>query len=216
MHIAVAGNIGAGKTALAEQLSRHYGWHVHFEDIDKNPYLRDFYEDMQRWAFNLQIYFLHSRFSQVLKIKNAPNTVIQDRTIYEDAYIFASNLSDMGLIGKRDYDTYLALFELMSNLIEPPDLIIYLRASIPTLVERIQKRGRNYEANISLDYLKRLNERYEAWIENYDLGKMLVIDVDNCDFVEYSEDLSYIIDRVDAELHGLFNFDQQHNRTHPQ
>jgi deoxyadenosine/deoxycytidine kinase len=204
MHIAIAGNIGAGKTSLADKLSKHFGWDPHYEDIDKNPYLRDFYEDMHRWAFNLQIYFLRSRFSQVIEIKNAKKTIVQDRTIYEDAHIFASNLRDMGLISHRDFQTYLSLFNLMNELIKPPELVIYLRASIPTLVNRIQKRGRKYEANISLEYLKRLNERYEAWSEKYNLGRMLVINVDNNDFIERAEDLSHIIDRVNAELHGLF------------
>ncbi len=205
-HIAVAGNIGAGKTSLADKFSKHFEWEPQYEDIEKNPYLRDFYEDMQRWAFNLQIYFLRSRFNQVIEIKKSDHTIIQDRTIYEDAYIFASNLRDMKLINRRDYETYLSLFNLMCNLVKPPDLIIYLRASVPTLVERIQKRGRNYEANISLDYLKRLNERYEAWAETYDLGKILTINVDNCDFIERPADMSYVIDIVNAELHGLFQF----------
>jgi deoxyadenosine/deoxycytidine kinase len=208
-HIAVAGNIGAGKTSLADKFSKHFGWEPQYEDIEKNPYLRDFYEDMQRWAFNLQIYFLRSRFNQVIDIKKSEHTIIQDRTIYEDAYIFASNLRDMKLINRRDYETYLSLFNLMCNLVKPPDLIIYLRASVPTLVERIQKRGRNYEANISLDYLKRLNERYEAWAETYDLGKILTINVDNCDFIERPEDMSYVIDIVNAELHGLFQFPEK-------
>jgi deoxyadenosine/deoxycytidine kinase len=205
-HIAVAGNIGAGKTSLADKFSKHFGWEAQYEDIEKNPYLRDFYEDMQRWAFNLQIYFLRSRFNQVIEIKKSDHTIVQDRTIYVDAYIFASNLRDMKLINRRDYETYLSLFNLMCNLVKPPDLIIYLRASVPTLVERIQKRGRNYEANISLDYLKRLNERYEAWAETYELGRILTINVDNCDFIECPEDMSYVIDVVNAEMHGLFKF----------
>ena len=204
MHIAVAGNIGSGKTTLAELLSKHYGWEAHYEDVDDNPYLNDFYEDMQRWSFNLQIYFLNSRFNQTLEIRKQGRTVIQDRTIYEDAYIFAPNLHSMGLMSTRDFENYFTLFNLMSSLVQPPDLLIYLRATVPTLVHQIQKRGRKYEDNIRLDYLKRLNERYEAWIASYNLGRMLVIDVDNIKFPERNEDLSKVIDRIDAELFGLF------------
>lgn len=170
MHIAIAGNIGSGKTTLAGLLAKHYGWQAHYEDVDDNPYLNDFYEDMQRWSFNLQIYFLNSRFSQILEIKKAEQTIVQDRTIYEDAYIFAPNLHSMGLMSTRDFENYFTLFKLMSSLVEPPDLLLYLRASVPTLVNQIQKRGREYESSIRLDYLKRLNERYEAWIESYKLG----------------------------------------------
>ncbi len=204
MHIAIAGNIGSGKTTLAELLAKHYGWDAHYEEVDDNPYLADFYEDMQRWSFNLQIQFLNNRFSQVQKIRQSGKTVVQDRTIYEDAYIFAPNLYDMGLMGKRDYDNYLSLFELMSSLVKSPDLLIYIRASVPKLVEQIQKRGREYENNIRLDYLKRLNERYEAWIEQYDKGKVLIINVDECNFFDNKKDLSTIIDKVDAQINGLF------------
>jgi deoxyadenosine/deoxycytidine kinase len=204
MHIAIAGNIGSGKTTLTRLLSKQYKWEAHFEDVDENPYLNDFYNDMQRWSFNLQIYFLNSRFSQILNIRKSGLTVVQDRTIYEDAHIFAPNLHAMGLMSSRDFDNYFALFELMSSLVQPPDLLIYLRASVPTLVHQIQKRGRDYENSIRLDYLKRLNERYEAWITKYDLGKLLVIDVDNLNFNEKQEDLSYIINKIDAEIHGLF------------
>lgn len=204
MHIAIAGNIGSGKTTLTRLLSKHYKWDAHYEDVDENPYLNDFYNDMQRWSFNLQIYFLNSRFNQILDIRKSGLTVIQDRTIYEDAHIFAPNLHSMGLMTSRDFDNYFSLFELMSSLIQPPDLLIYLRASVPTLVNQIQKRGRDYENSIRLDYLKRLNERYEAWISKYDLGKLLVIDVDNLNFSEKNEDLSYIINKIDAEIHGLF------------
>jgi deoxyadenosine/deoxycytidine kinase len=204
MHIAVAGNIGSGKTTLTELLAKHFKWEAHFEDVEENPYLHDFYEDMQRWSFNLQIYFLNTRFNHILEIHKKGNTVIQDRTIYEDAYIFAPNLHSMGLMSTRDFENYYTLFSLMSSLIRPPDLLIYLRASVPALVHHIQKRGRKYEAGIRLDYLKRLNERYEAWIESYNLGKMLVIDVDNNQFTENKEELSKVIDRVDAELFGLF------------
>jgi deoxyadenosine/deoxycytidine kinase len=204
MHIAIAGNIGSGKTTLTRLLSKHYRWEPHFEDVDQNPYLNDFYNDMQRWSFNLQIYFLNSRFSQILEIRKMGKTVIQDRTIYEDAHIFAPNLHAMGLLSSRDFDNYFSLFELMSSLIQPPDLLIYLRASVPTLVNQIQKRGRDYENSIRLDYLTRLNERYEAWIGKYDLGKLLVIDVDNLNFTEKNEGLSSIINKIDAEIHGLF------------
>jgi len=204
MHIAIAGNIGSGKTTLAGLLSKHYGWEAHYEDVDDNPYLNDFYEDMQRWSFNLQIYFLNSRFNQIVEIRNSGKSVIQDRTIYEDAYIFAPNLHSMGLMSTRDFENYFTLFNLMSSLIQPPDLILYLRASVPTLVNQIQKRGRKYENNIRLDYLKRLNERYEAWAESYNLGKMLVIQADDYDFPSNPEHLRAIIDKINAELHGLF------------
>jgi deoxyadenosine/deoxycytidine kinase len=205
MHIAVAGNIGSGKTTLTSLLSKHYKWEAHYEEVDENPYLNDFYEDMHRWSFNLQIYFLNSRFSQILEIRKSPKTVIQDRTIYEDAYIFAPNLHSMGLMSSRDFETYFALFTLMSSLIQPPDLLIYLQASVPKLVEQIQKRGREYEANIRLDYLKKLNERYEAWISSYNLSKVLIIDVDNNDFTNNPLHLAQIIDQINAELHGLFH-----------
>ena len=204
MHIAVAGNIGSGKTTLTRLLSKHYGWEAHYEDIDDNPYLNDFYNDMQRWSFNLQIYFLNSRFNHILSFRKTGKTLIQDRTIYEDAYIFAPNLHSMGLMSTRDFENYFTLFNLMISLIKPPDLVIYLRASVPTLVRQIQKRGRKYEDNIRLDYLKRLNERYEAWIEAYNLDKLLIIDVDNNNFSDNPEDLSVVIDKVNAEIHGLF------------
>jgi len=204
MHIAVAGNIGSGKTTLTRLLSKHYGWEAHYEDIDDNPYLNDFYNDMQRWSFNLQIYFLNSRFNHILSFRKTGKTLIQDRTIYEDAYIFAPNLHSMGLMSTRDFENYFTLFNLMSSLIQSPDLVIYLRASVPTLVRQIQKRGRKYEENIRLDYLKRLNERYEAWIEAYNLDKLLIIDVDNNNFSDNPEDLSIVIDKVNAEIHGLF------------
>ena len=204
MHIAVAGNIGSGKTTLTGLLARHFGWQAHYEDVDDNPYLDDFYNDMQRWSFNLQIYFLNNRFNHILKIKKSKQTIVQDRTIYEDAYIFAPNLHSMGLMSTRDFENYFTLFNLISSLIEPPDLVIYLRASVPTLVKQIEKRGRKYEDNIRLDYLRRLNERYESWIESYNLGKVLVIDVDNNNFIDRAEDLSQVIDKVNAELHGLF------------
>jgi deoxyadenosine/deoxycytidine kinase len=204
MHIAVAGNIGSGKTTLTGLLARHFAWQAHYEDVDDNPYLDDFYNDMQRWSFNLQIYFLNNRFNHILKIKKSEKTIVQDRTIYEDAYIFAPNLHSMGLMSTRDFENYFTLFNLISSLIQPPDLVIYLRASVPTLVRQIEKRGRKYEDNIRLDYLRRLNERYESWIEAYNLGKVLIVDVDNNNFIDKSEDLSQVIDKVNAELHGLF------------
>ncbi|MBU8892991.1 MAG: deoxynucleoside kinase [Bacteroidales bacterium] len=204
MHIAIAGNIGSGKTTLAGLLSKHYNWDAHYEDVDDNPYLNDFYEDMQRWSFNLQVYFLNSRLNQILNIRKSGKTVIQDRTIYEDAYIFAPNLHSMGLMSTRDFENYFTLFNLMTSLIQPPDLMIYLRATVPTLVHQIQKRGREYENSIRLDYLKRLNERYEAWIGSYNLGRLLIVDVDNLNFTEVKEDLSSVINKIDAEIHGLF------------
>ena len=204
MHIAIAGNIGSGKTTLAGLLSKHFGWEPHYEDVDDNPYLNDFYEDMQRWSFNLQIYFLNSRFNQVIEIKNSGKTIVQDRTIYEDAYIFAPNLHAMGLMSTRDFENYFSLFNLMTSFVRPPDLLLYLRASVPTLVNQIQKRGRDYENTIRIDYLKRLNERYEAWIESYKLGKLLIIEADAYDFPDSKDDLRVIIDKINAELHGLF------------
>jgi deoxyadenosine/deoxycytidine kinase len=204
MHIAIAGNIGSGKTTLTRLLAKHFGWEAHYEDVDTNPYLNSFYEDMQRWSFNLQIYFLNSRFRQILEIRQSGKTVVQDRTIYEDAYIFAPNLHSMNLMTTRDFENYISLFELMSSLIQPPDLLIYLRASVPTLVNQIQKRGRSYEEAIRLDYLKKLNERYENWISGYTTGKMLIIHVDDIDVEEKPEDLAMIIEKVNGELHGLF------------
>ncbi|MFZ9074866.1 MAG: deoxynucleoside kinase [Flavobacteriaceae bacterium] len=200
MHIAIAGNIGAGKTSLTELLAKHYNWEAHFEDVIDNPYLDDFYNHMERWSFNLQIYFLKSRFQQLLAIKNNPKTIIQDRTIYEDAHIFAPNLKAMGLMNLRDFKNYQELFELMESLIKGPDLLIYLRSSIPNLVNKIHKRGRDYETSISIDYLSRLNERYEAWTSTYDKGKIVIIDVDNMDFVENKDDLKHIIGKIDAVL----------------
>ncbi len=204
MHIAIAGNIGSGKTTLTGLLSKHYGWEAHYEDVDTNPYLNNFYEDMKRWSFNLQVYFLNSRFRQVVEIRKREKTVIQDRTIYEDAHIFAPNLHEMGLMESRDYNNYASLFELMVSFIEPPNLLIYLKASVPTLVNQIQKRGRDYENSIRLDYLKKLNERYENWINGYDQGKLLIIDVDHTKFSESQSDLGDVIRKIDAEIHGLF------------
>lgn len=204
MHVAIAGNIGAGKTTLTKLLAKHYKWQPHYESVDENPYLDDFYGEMERWSFNLQIYFLNSRFRQILALRESGKKIIQDRTIYEDANIFAPNLHAMGLMTNRDYENYSSLFELMENLVTPPDLLIYLRADIKTLVGQIHKRGRDYENTISIDYLSRLNERYEAWISKYTKGKLLIIDVNNLNFVDNPEDLGLIINKIDAEIHGLF------------
>jgi deoxyadenosine/deoxycytidine kinase len=203
-HIAVAGNIGAGKTTLTELLSKHYKWIPQFEDVDHNPYLNDFYDDMPRWSFNLQIFFLNGRLNQLLEIYSGTETVIQDRTIYEDAHIFAPNLHDMGLMSKRDYNNYFQFFQTLKRMVQPPDLLIYLQASVPTLVGQIQKRGREYEENIRLDYLKRLNDLYNKWIDGYKEGSLLVVDVDKNKFPENEEDLGEIITRIDAQLYGLF------------
>ncbi|MDG1942590.1 MAG: deoxynucleoside kinase [Flavobacteriaceae bacterium] len=204
MYVAVAGNIGAGKTSLVELLSKHYGWDAHFEYIIDNPYLDDFYNHMERWSFNLQIYFLNSRFRQLKNFKASNKDFIQDRTIYEDARIFAPNLHAMGLMNQRDFNNYQSLFGLMESMVEGPDMLIYLRSSIPNLVHKIHKRGREYENSISIEYLSRLNERYEAWISTYDKGKLLIVDVDQFDFVENKCDLGKIIEKIDAELNGLF------------
>jgi len=204
MHIAIAGNIGSGKTTLTTLLAKHYGWTPHFEDVDSNPYLESFYEDMKRWSFNLQIYFLNNRINQILDIHRGTETVIQDRTIYEDAHIFAPNLHEMQLMSKRDFDNYFLFFQTLRSMVQPPDLLIYLQASVPTLVGQIQKRGREYEENIRLDYLKRLNDFYNKWIDTYKEGPLLVIDVDKNKFGEKEEDLGEIIRKVDAQLYGLF------------
>jgi len=204
MHIAIAGNIGSGKTTLTGLLSKHYRWEAHYEEVEQNPYLDDFYNEMQRWSFNLQIYFLQSRFRQINEMRASGKSYIQDRTIYEDAHIFAPNLHAMGLMTARDFDNYRALFGLMEPHVASPDLLIYLRASVPTLVRQIQKRGRSYETGIRIDYLQRLNERYEAWISTYNRGKLLVIEVDDLRYEEKPEDLGSVIERIDAEINGLF------------
>ena len=200
MHLAVAGNIGSGKTSLTKLLSKHYKLEAHYEDVSENPYLNDFYEHMERWSFNLQIYFLNSRFRQLLTFKDNKKNFIQDRTIYEDAYIFAPNLNSMGLMNKTDFNNYKNLFELIESLIKGPDLLIYLRSGIPNLVNKIHKRGRDYENSISIDYLSRLNERYEAWISTYDKSKLVVIDVDEIDFVEKKKDLKIVLEKLDPLL----------------
>jgi deoxyadenosine/deoxycytidine kinase len=203
-HIAVAGNIGAGKTTLTQLLSKHYKWIPQFEDAENNPYLNDFYEDMPRWSFNLQVYFLNGRLKHLLEIQNGTETVIQDRTIYEDADIFAPNLHEMGLMSTRDFENYFQFYKTVKLMIKPPDLLIYLKASVPTIVGQIQKRGRDYEENIRLDYLKKLNELYNKWIGAYKEGPLLIIDVDKNKFVEKEEDLGEIISKVDSTLFGLF------------
>jgi len=203
-HIAIAGNIGAGKTSLTSMLAKHYNWKPQYEDVEENPYLADFYDDMTRWSFNLQIYFLNSRLHQLIDIQDGKESVVQDRTIYEDAYIFAPNLHSMGLMSTRDFDNYQRLFKTINTRVSPPDLLIYLQGNIATLVDNIQSRGREYEENIRIDYLKKLNGYYESWIETYKLGRLLVIKIDGLDFVNKKEDFGKIIERIDAEINGLF------------
>lgn len=205
MHVAIAGNIGSGKTTLAKKLGKQYNWDVQLESVEDNPYLKDFYEDMSRWSFHLQVYFLNSRFNQVARIRATEKGTIQDRTIYEDCYIFAANLYKSGYIAERDYQNYLELFKSMIKHVQPPDLLIYLKADIPRLVANIQKRGRDYEELIRIEYLKNLNEHYEDWIGNYSLGKLLTIDVNDMDFVKNIEDEAYILQKVDREVNGLFS-----------
>ena len=203
MHIAIAGNIGSGKTTLTRLLAAHYGWTPKYESVDFNPYLADFYQDMARWSFNLQIYFLNKRFKDVVEISHSKEVIVQDRTIYEDARIFAPNLHDMGLMSSRDFENYSDLFDLMMSLVGNPDLLIYLRSSIPNLIAQIQKRGRDYEKTIRIDYLTGLNEKYEKWISGY-TGKLLVIDADKIKFGDRPEDFEKVTDMIDAELYGLF------------
>ena len=204
MHIAIAGNIGSGKTTLTKQLAKHYGYKPMFEATDKNPYINSFYEDMRRWSFNIQIYFLHTRVRQLLDIRKEYDNIVQDRTLYEDAYIFAPNLHAMGLMNTRDYENYLATFELISSFIQPPDLLIYLRGDVPSLIRQIQHHGRDYENAIRLDYLTSLNNRYESWIEGYDKGKLLTVDINELNFADSAEDLGVVINKIDAEFNGLF------------
>ncbi|MCQ2975920.1 MAG: deoxynucleoside kinase [Bacteroidales bacterium] len=200
MHIAIAGNIGSGKTTLANLLAQHYGWEPHFEDAENNPYLNNFYEDMERWAFNLQIYFLQSRLGEIIDIRKLGKDVVQDRTIYEDAYVFAENLHDMRLLDTRDYNNYLGMFEKMSSLINPPDLLIYLKANVSTLLQQIKKRGRTYELGISPEYLTRLNEKYDKWTSSYKLGKILVVDIDNLNFPNNPNDFKNLTEQIDKTL----------------
>ncbi len=204
MHIAVAGNIGSGKTTLTGMLAKHYGWEPLYESVDNNPYLASFYQDMQRWSFNIQIFFLNSRFRQILDLRKRKKDVIQDRTIYEDAFIFAPNLHDMNLMATRDFENYSSLFELMSQFMQAPDLLIYLKADVSTLVTQILKRGRAYEDAIRPSYLENLNHKYDEWISNYKDGKLLVVDVNTLKFAEKPEDFGEIINKIDAELFGLF------------
>ena len=208
MHIAIAGNIGSGKTTLTKMLAKHYGWTPRFESVDFNPYLEDFYADMSRWSFNLQIYFLNKRFQDVIDISKAQDTIIQDRTIYEDAKIFAPNLHEQGNMSDRDFDNYCDLFDLMMSLVKMPDLLIYLRSSIPNLVAQIQKRGREYESSMRIDYLKGLNDKYERWIADYK-GRLLIIDADHIKFENNPQDFQFITDKIDSELYGLFPFDNK-------
>ncbi|MCQ6957979.1 deoxynucleoside kinase [Mucilaginibacter aquariorum] len=204
MHIAIVGNIGAGKTTLTEMLAKNYGWEPLYEAVDNNPYLEDFYNEMKRWSFNLQIYFLNSRYRQIVDIQKGGRNIIQDRTIYEDAYIFAENLHDMGLMTTRDYENYQSMFDNITEFIKPPDLLVYLKASVPTLVNNIQRRGREYEIGIRIDYLSKLNEKYDKWINNYKLGKLLVLDKDNLDFANNTEDMASIVEKIEREINGLF------------
>ena len=204
MHIAIVGNIGAGKTTLTEMLAKNYGWEPLYEAVDNNPYLEDFYNEMKRWSFNLQIYFLNSRYRQIVDIQKHGRDIIQDRTIYEDAYIFAENLHDMGLMTTRDYENYQSMFDNITEFIKPPDLLVYLKASVPTLVNNIQRRGREYEIGIRIDYLSKLNEKYDKWINGYKLGKLLVLDKDNLDFANNTEDMASIVEKIEREINGLF------------
>jgi len=204
MHIAIVGNIGAGKTTLTEMLAKNYGWDPLYEAVDNNPYLEDFYSDMKRWSFNLQIFFLNSRYRQIIEIQKSGRNILQDRTIYEDAYIFAENLHDMGLMTTRDYENYTSIFDNITEYIKPPDLLVYLKASVPTLVNNIQRRGREYEIGIRIDYLSKLNEKYDKWIGSYNLGKLLILDKDNLDFANNTEDMGTIVQAIEREVNGLF------------
>ena len=208
MHIAIAGNIGCGKTTLTNMLAKHYGWKPRFESVDFNPYLEDFYSDMSRWSFNIQIYFLNKRFQDIIDISKSEDYIIQDRTIYEDARIFAPNLYEQGFMTERDFENYQELFDIMMSLVKMPDLMIYVRSTIANLISQIQKRGRDYEASMRIDYLQGLNEKYEKWISDYK-GKLLIVDGDTCKFGNRPEDFRWITDRIDAELFGLFPFEKE-------
>ena len=205
MHIAICGNIGSGKTTLAAMLAKHFGWKAEMESVEDNPYLEDFYEDMKRWSFHLQIYFLNSRFNQIKRIRESKTSTIQDRTIYEDAYIFAANLYKSQYLNERDYSSYLTLFESMIQHVQAPDLLIYLKADIPKLVSQIEKRGRSYENAIRLDYLKNLNQHYNEWIGSYNESKLLTIDMNDMDFVNKPDDFAAIVSKIDVEINGLFS-----------
>lgn len=204
MHIGIAGNIGSGKTTLTRMLSAHYGWTPKYEAVSYNPYLEDYYKDIPRWSFNLEMYFLEQRFRDVLEIARSKEVIIQDRTLFEGVYIFVANNYEMGNLSKRDFDTYMGMFDLLTSLVDPPDLLIYLRSSLPHLVAQIQKRGRDYEQGIGLDYLQGLNERYEKFINEDYKGHVLTIEADDLDFENRPEDFALITDKVDAELFGLF------------
>ena len=203
MHVAIAGNIGSGKTTLTELLAKHFKWTPIYEQMDDNPYIANFYEDMRRWSFNLQVYFLHKRFKYVIDSRNTYDNIVQDRTLYEDAYIFAPNLHAMGLMNTRDFETYKSLFDLMESFIKPPDLLIYLKASVPTLIQQIEKRGREYESSIRLDYITSLNNRYNSWIEGYE-NRKLIINMDDLNITENPKDLGFVVDSINAEINGLF------------
>lgn len=203
-YVAIAGNIGAGKSSLTRILASYFQWEAVYERVDDNPYLEDFYEDMRRWSFNLQVFFLSSRFAHQKTIEEAPHSVVQDRSIYEDAEIFARNLAEMGLMDARDFENYQSLFALMTSYLRPPDLLVYLRASVPTLVRQIQARGRDFETNIRIDYLERLNKHYEEWVDRYDLGPKLIVDTDDLDFVKAEDHRFEIVSRVESRLFGLF------------
>ena len=204
MHIAIAGNIGSGKTTLTKMLAKHYGYRSMLETDSNNPYISSFYEDMRRWSFNLEIHYLHTRIKHLIEIRKSETNIVQDRTLYEDAYIFTPNLHAMGLMTTRDFDNYLQMFELLESFIQPPDLLIYLRADVPNLIKQIQRRGRDYEGSIRLDYLSSLNNRYESWIEEYNRSKMMVIDVRELNFVDKPEDFGIVINKIDAEFNSLF------------
>lgn len=203
MHIAIAGNIGSGKTTLTELLAKHFKWTPIYEQMDDNPYIANFYEDMRRWSFNLQVYFLHKRFKYVIDSRNTYDNIVQDRTLYEDAYIFAPNLHAMGLMNTRDFETYKSLFDLMESFIKPPDLLIYLKASVPTLIKQIERRGREYESSIRLDYITSLNNRYNSWIEGYS-NRKLIINMDDLNITDNPKDLGFVVDSINAEINGLF------------
>ncbi|MBR5254707.1 MAG: deoxynucleoside kinase [Bacteroidales bacterium] len=204
MHVAIAGNIGSGKTTLTELLAKHFKWTPIYEQMDDNPYIANFYEDMRRWSFNLQVYFLHKRFKYVIDSRNTYDNIVQDRTLYEDAYIFAPNLHAMGLMNTRDFETYKSLFDLMESFIKPPDLLIYLKASVPTLIQQIEKRGREYESSIRLDYITSLNNRYNSWIEGYE-NRKLIINMDDLNITDNPKDLGFVVDSINAEINGLFD-----------